>query len=45
MAIRPEDEYGTRAAAADADYPHGSAKNETAPGAYDGTPYTERWRN
>ena len=45
MAIRPEDEYGTRATPANADYPHGSAKNETTPGADDGTPYTADFRN
>lgn len=45
MAIRPEDEYGSRAVPASADYPHGSAQNETVEGANDGTPYEERWRN
>lgn len=45
MAIRPEDEYPSRSTPADADYPHGSAKNESSSGANDGTPYTAEWRN
>lgn len=39
MALNPETEYPGRITASDANYPFGSSKNETAPGAGDGTPY------
>lgn len=39
MAINPTTEYPGRVAAASADYPYSSSKNETSPGAGDGTPY------
>ena len=38
MALDPETEYAGRIAAASANYPHGSAVDETVPGADDGTP-------
>lgn len=39
MAINPNTKYPGRVQAPDADYPYGSSKNETTPGAGDGTPY------
>jgi hypothetical protein len=44
MAIRIEDEY-TNATVADAAYPGGSFKNESAPGNLDGTPLERAWAN
>jgi hypothetical protein len=43
-AIRIEDEYSD-ATPANADYPEGSFKNETTPGALDGTPFEKKWPN
>lgn len=42
MALGPVAEFGSRATAADSAYPLGSSKNETSPGANDGTPYNKR---
>ncbi len=39
MAINPGTQWPGQTTAPDADYPYGSSKNETAPGANDGTPY------
>lgn len=39
MAIRPIDAYPGQTAPVSPEYPHGGAKNETAPGNFDGTPY------
>jgi len=39
MAINPNTAFGGRITAPDASYPYGSSKNETSPGAGDGTPY------
>lgn len=39
MAINPNVEYAGRVTAPNADYPYASSKNETSPGAGDGTPY------
>lgn len=39
MAINPGAQWPGQTTAPDADYPYGSSKNETAPGANDGTPY------
>jgi len=44
MAIRPEDEY-VNTTPADASYPGGSFKNETAPLSLDGTPLEKKWTN
>ena len=44
MAIRIEDEY-INAVAASGNYPGGSFKNETSPGALDGTPLEKAWAN
>lgn len=38
MSIKPFDRYGPRANPADGNYPNGSFKNESIPGADDGTP-------
>lgn len=45
MAIKIFEKYGPRANPADADYPHGSIKNESVPGANDGTPLEAAWAN
>ena len=39
MAINPNTKYPGRITAPTLDYPYGSSKNETSPGAGDGTPY------
>jgi len=39
MAINPSTKYPGRITAPTLDYPYGSSKNETSPGAGDGTPY------
>lgn len=39
MAINPNTEYSGRVTAPSTEYPYGSSKNETSPGAGDGTPY------
>ena len=39
MAINPNTEYAGRVTAPSSAYPYGSSKNETSPGAGDGTPY------
>jgi len=44
MAIKIEVQY-TNATPADSDYPGGSFKNETSPGALDGTPLDRVWGN
>jgi hypothetical protein len=43
MAIDLVNEYGSKVDPADADYPLGSPKNETSPGALDGFPFEEVW--
>lgn len=45
MAIKLFDEYAPRANVGDGDYPFGSIKNESTPGANDGTPLDENWGN
>jgi len=45
MAIKPDASYPGRIVAATADYPLGSAQNETASGADDGTPAESAWIN
>jgi hypothetical protein len=45
MAIKIFEKYGPRANPADADYPYGSIKNESVPGANDGTPLEAAWAN
>lgn len=39
MAINPNTEYAGRVTAPSTEFPYGSSKNETSPGAGDGTPY------
>lgn len=41
MAINPETEYPGQIEPSDASYPYGGAKNETAPGVFDGTPFEQ----
>lgn len=43
MSISLGNQYGTRANPPDADYPEGTFKDETAPGADNGTPVQEAW--
>ena len=43
MALRLADQYPGRVIGASTDYPHGSFKNETAPGNKDGTPLEIKW--
>ena len=45
MSIRLFDKYGPRATAPTANYPEGSYKNESVPGANDGTPVEIDWAN
>lgn len=45
MAIKIYDRYTPRAIPADANYPQGSIKNESTPGANDGTPLEKDWGN
>lgn len=45
MAIRLIDQYPNRANPATPDYPHGSVRNESSPGANDGTPLEQAWGN
>lgn len=45
MAIRLVDQYPNRANPATPDYPHGSVRNESSPGANDGTPLEQAWGN
>lgn len=45
MAIKIYDKFAPRANPADADYPYGSLKNESVPGAKDGTPLDAGWGN
>lgn len=45
MAIRPEDTYPGQTVPADADYPHGSARNITVSGDGTGTPLERTWLN
>lgn len=45
MAIKIFEKFTPRANPADADYPYGSIKNESVPGAKDGTPLDAVWGN
>lgn len=45
MAIAPNTRYPANTKAPDADYPQGSARDISAPGAADGTPLQEDWLN
>lgn len=45
MALKIFDKFNPRANPADANYPEGSIKNETVPGANDGTPLDSDWGN
>lgn len=45
MAIKIYEKFAPRANPADGDYPHGSIKNESVPGAKDGTPLDAAWGN
>lgn len=45
MAIKIYDKFAPRANPADGDYPYGSIKNESVPGAKDGTPLDAVWGN
>lgn len=45
MAIKIFEKFAPRANPADADYPYGSIKNESVPGAKDGTPLDADWGN
>lgn len=45
MAIKIYEKFAPRANPADGDYPHGSIKNESVPGAKDGTPLDAVWAN
>lgn len=45
MAINPGAKYATRIAVPDANYPYGSAQNESVSGADDGTPLEKDWVN
>jgi len=45
MAIKIFEKFAPRANPADADYPYGSIKNESVPGAKDGTPLDAAWGN
>lgn len=45
MSIKVYERYGPRANIADANYPYGSIKNESVPGADDGTPLEKDWGN
>lgn len=45
MAINISDKYPGRSNPPSVDYPQGSIKNQTAPGARDGTPLDEAWAN
>lgn len=45
MAIKIYEKFAPRANPADGDYPHGSIKNESVPGAKDGTPLDASWGN
>lgn len=45
MALQFFNRYTPDATAGDANYPQGSFKNETSPGALDGTPYEKDWGN
>lgn len=45
MAIKIYEKFAPRANPADGDYPYGSIKNESAPGAKDGTPLDAAWAN
>lgn len=45
MAIKIYEKFAPRANPADGDYPYGSIKNESVPGAKDGTPLDAAWGN
>lgn len=45
MAIKIFEKFAPRANPADGDYPYGSIKNESVPGAKDGTPLDAEWGN
>ena len=45
MALKIFEKFSPRANPADADYPYGSIKNESVPGAKDGTPLDASWGN
>jgi len=45
MALKIFEKFSPRANPADTDYPHGSIKNESVPGAKDGTPLDASWGN
>ena len=45
MALNFDGRYTPDSTPADANYPYGSFKNETVPGALDGTPYEKDWGN
>lgn len=45
MAIKIFEKFAPRANPADGNYPHGSIKNESVPGARDGTPLDATWGN
>lgn len=45
MAIKIYEKFAPRANPADGDYPYGSIKNESVPGAKDGTPLDAEWGN
>lgn len=45
MAIKIYEKFAPRANPADFDYPYGSIKNESVPGAKDGTPLDAEWGN
>lgn len=45
MAINIYEKFAPRANPADGDYPYGSIKNESVPGAKDGTPLDAEWGN
>lgn len=45
MALKIFEKFSPRANQADADYPYGSIKNESVPGARDGTPLDASWGN
>src|SRR5690606_5331207 len=45
MAIKIYEKFAPRANPADGDYPYGSIKNESVPGAKDGTPLEAEWGN
>lgn len=45
MAIKIYEKFAPRANPADGDYPYGSIKNESVPGAKDGTPLDAVWAN